>query len=159
MPAMALYTPPSLPHTPTYHHMHAPSRPVPVELAHHRTWSSWRPKPELPLTPQSNALPQRRVTEPPAHQQTTISGNLIPAPPALSLDMRVRATAVVAAHRRGGALQLSGHCYHGKKRALAHSLIRIQRLLPVSVHRRFALQMITDLYVGMSGSKAPRARS
>ncbi len=79
----------------------------------------------------------------PAHQQTTISGNLIPAPPALSLDMRVRAAAVVAAHRRGGARQLSGHCYHGTKRALAHLPVRIQRLS--SVDRRFALQMITDL--------------
>ncbi|KAI0344024.1 hypothetical protein BDW22DRAFT_1355296 [Trametopsis cervina] len=76
---MALYTPPSLPHTPSSSYsMHATLRPLPIELV--SSWSTWRPnKHELPLTPPLSAVPPRRVAQHPAHLQTTL-------PPITHLD-------------------------------------------------------------------------
>ena len=67
---MALYTPPSLPHTPYHHNMQDSLRPLPIELVH---WSQWRPtKHELPLTPPHSAVPHRRVAQPAVHAHTTL---------------------------------------------------------------------------------------
>lgn len=61
-PAMALYTPPSLPHSPSSYSMNPTLPPLPIELLH--TWSSWRPpKPEVPLTPPLSSAPPRRVLQ------------------------------------------------------------------------------------------------
>ncbi|OSX68028.1 hypothetical protein POSPLADRAFT_1064398 [Postia placenta MAD-698-R-SB12] len=59
---MALYTPPSLPHSPSSYSMNPTLPPLPIELLH--TWSSWRPpKPEVPLTPPLSSAPPRRVLQ------------------------------------------------------------------------------------------------
>ncbi|KDQ51302.1 hypothetical protein JAAARDRAFT_62518 [Jaapia argillacea MUCL 33604] len=60
---MALYTPPSLPHTPSSsYNMHPTLPSMPAEIT--ATWSTWRqPKLELPLTPPSSA-PSRRIQKP-----------------------------------------------------------------------------------------------
>lgn len=78
---MALYTPPSMPPTPSRPVMHHHSRPVPVDVPH--AWSAWRPhKPDLPLTPPLSVAPHRRVAEPLAQTQTTL-------PPISHLDSRL----------------------------------------------------------------------
>ncbi|KAI0932798.1 hypothetical protein AcW1_000181 [Taiwanofungus camphoratus] len=57
---MALYTPPSLPHTPSSCAMNVPLPSLPIELL--STWSSWRStKSEVPLTPPLSNAPSRRV--------------------------------------------------------------------------------------------------
>ncbi|TFK48047.1 hypothetical protein OE88DRAFT_1665098 [Heliocybe sulcata] len=63
---MALYTPPSLPHTPSSYAMHRNSSSLlPTELlAATTTWSTWRqPKLEMPLTP-PRSVPARRADRP-----------------------------------------------------------------------------------------------
>ncbi|EMD41468.1 hypothetical protein CERSUDRAFT_110040 [Gelatoporia subvermispora B] len=68
---MALYTPPSLPHTPSFYTMNATLPPLSTDLL--SAWQRWRTaKPDLPITPPcSTTLPnlQRRVAHP--HPQSS----------------------------------------------------------------------------------------
>ncbi|KAH9947355.1 cyclin-domain-containing protein [Amylocystis lapponica] len=68
---MSLYTPQSLPHTPSSHTMNAPLPPLPVELL--STWSSWRPsRADALLTPPHSNSPSRRVLSPQTHSNVVL---------------------------------------------------------------------------------------
>ncbi|CCL98932.1 uncharacterized protein FIBRA_00939 [Fibroporia radiculosa] len=69
---MALYTPPSLPHSPQYLSLPPPPpSPLPTELL--VSWSSWRPpKPEPPLTPPLSNIPSTRVLPRHSHSKLVL---------------------------------------------------------------------------------------
>lgn len=82
---MAIYTPPSLPRSPSAYHTHHPAATaaapaLPIELL--ATLAYHPRKHDLPLTPPSSAAPPRRVAPLQVHTQTTL-------PPITHLDSQI----------------------------------------------------------------------